>query len=382
MIVRNFDNEINIIKQIEFLLNTERNYTHSTKDKINILFLRYIMACLNITEINFEYLHINSFTQGRYVKDENTIYLNPKEMKNKNFIKPLTTISHELRHLYQEKSKVPFKKIDIFKKSTYPVNYFNSNTCFLLDLKKIDLYNYYYSSQIEKDARDYSINSLINLCKIIIQDCDKNSFAYTWANNGLKKLQKEKKIEEKKYNYSFNHVKKTYIQLSEIIKYKILGILRIYEYNILQKNDFSLNLAKKNDIKSFLYIYCDDEIVHKIINYCFQSTDIETLFMCLNHPNTKISATQFKECIDFIKMNTAYDNTTIKYNLNIWEKFFLDTYFIDNNLNTNKFVLSKNNLTKFTKMKKLKSFKITFDTNNLLKINNKTKTIENYFEKQ
>ncbi len=360
MIIKKEGNTVGLIRQIENILNTEKYRDLSTKQKICMLYLKYTMLCLDINEINLEYLNETSLTYGSYVKDQNLIYINPKEIKNKSSISALTTISHELRHCFQNKQMKPFKEFNVFKKSSYPIEVFDSYLNFILSVKKIDLYKYYYSSRLEKDARDYSIKSVKFLYNVMFLECKKGTFAHKWAKKELKRIQKLEKKEEKKYNKSYDHVEKTYRQLTHIVKHQILSLIKINSYNITEKKNSDLNNYIKKHFENYLYVYCDDEITNKIIEYCIQVDDVETLFMCLNHPYTRITEKQFKECVNYLQKNSFFHEQDIVSFLVNWKKEFLAEYFnkndemIDNSISLDNIF---ENCKKFVKKKNLKHFK-------------------------
>ncbi len=382
MIIKKEGNTVEIIKEIENILNTEKYNSLSTKQKINMLYLKYTMLCLDIKEINFEFLNESSHTYGSYLKDENLIYINPKEVKRKSAISSLTTISHELRHCYQNKQK-PFKELNIHKKSSYPIELFDSYLHFILNVKNIDLYKYYYSSKLEKDARDYSIKSVKFLYNVIFLECKNGTFAHKWAKKELKRIQKLEKKEEKKYNRAYKHVEKTYRQLTNIVKHHVLNLIKINLYNITEKKNSDLTRYIKKYFENYLYVYCDDEITNKIIEYCIQVDDVETLYMCLNHPYTKITEKQFDKCINFIKKSTFCNTKDIARSLYNWKKEFIETYFYQSNKDTTT-PYSINgvfeNCKKFVKKKTLKNYKI-LHYKDIKNINSYKNTLYKTYEK-
>ena len=383
MIIKKEGNTVGLIRQIENILNTEKYRDLSTKQKICMLYLKYTMLCLDINEINLEYLNETSLTYGSYVKDQNLIYINPKEIKNKSSISALTTISHELRHCFQNKQMKPFKEFNVFKKSSYPIEVFDSYLNFILSVKKIDLYKYYYSSRLEKDARDYSIKSVKFLYNVMFLECKKGTFAHKWAKKELKRIQKLEKKEEKKYNKSYDHVEKTYRQLTHIVKHQILSLIKINSYNITEKKNSDLNNYIKKHFENYLYVYCDDEITNKIIEYCIQVDDVETLYMCLNHPYTKITEKQFDKCINFIKKSTFCNTKDIARSLYNWKKKFIETYFYQSNKDTTTPYSIDGvfeNCKKFVKKKTLKNYKI-LHYKDIKNINSYKNTLYKTYEK-
>ncbi len=380
MIIKKEGSTADLIKNIETILNTQDYKKISTKEKINMLFLKYTLLKLNIDEINYELLNENSKALGVYLKDKNQISVNPSEIRNKSLIGSLTTIAHELRHCYQNNQNKPFKEFNVCKKSAYPIELFDSYLNYILDVKKIELYKYYYSSRLEKDARDYSLKSVKFFFNVIYCDCKKGTFANKLAKKELKRISKLEKIEERKYNKAYNHVEKTYKQLSNIVKYQIFNLININLYNASEKKNNDLNKYVKKHLESFLYVYCNDEITEKILNYCFQVNDLDTLFMCLNHPYTKISKMQFEKCLSFIFKNTDFTEKDVASSLVNWNMEFLRNYF-SKNVTTSDTNLTLDeifeNSKKFVKKKKISNCRIfqIFKNKNLIIKNNKIKSI-------
>ena len=377
MIINANETQMTFIEEIGNILNKEKKINSKITKKLNYLFFKYSMVSLNIKEIEVEYEKKNKNILGAYFLDKNKIMLNLNAINKSYPIDAFTTISHELRHCYKTNEKDIKKDFDVYNKSGYPLDNFNSFLFSILDIKHINLRNYYYTSKKERDARDFSIENVRFFCNMLFLTNEKNTLAHKWAKNSLKKIEKFKKKEEKKYNRALKHVQQTYKTLTINVKNKINKLLNINEFNVNIKNKNDLTPFVNKHIKNYLDVYCDNEIVRRILSYCIDIKDIETLLVCLNHPSSNINISMFENCLKFVLKNSTLTDAEIIERLSNWDKDVLSYYLTRDDIKINRKEIKQTNQTKntvydcsnkLTKKKNLKNFKtMAKETNNFEK---------------
>lgn len=287
------------------------------KDLCN-LFVEYFMSDLNINKAEFEYDKLDKGVSSQVSETSGIITLSTRMFIPTKQLDLLTSIGHELYHIYQNKNTKRNKTTNQDIKQMYPLQ-----KCTLdayqeyFEKKTIDTNAYYHTAQNEKQARDFANKSIVELLQEIKLNKNSSRKVVKWCTRKIRKMQKLIKKEEKLYNKNLVKVASTCGKLKDIIYEKVDNAIKTSQIKYE-----TLNTVVGNDrmFEKYLYYYCDNLLTSKIINFAVKANDIQTLLMCINHPNTEIKEQ------DFFKMLSVYsplekvkDTFTLSEKLNNWD---------------------------------------------------------------
>ena len=210
-----------ILDSIVTSLNNSGFLFVSLNQNIYNLFADYFMSKLNINNAQIEYVKLDKGEMAKLSESGNIISISTTMFKQKHHTDLLTSIAHELRHVYQKNNPRRTKMIDLPVPPMYPLRKCTSD-CLQEDFRgEVDTLSYYLTSITEKDARDYSHIELQNLLKEIKFHKKASKKTKNWADEQLKNIYKIIQKEEKLYSKALNHVYETFVIFKEIMPKKI-----------------------------------------------------------------------------------------------------------------------------------------------------------------
>lgn len=200
----------------------------------------------------------DDFTADVYgTSNTHTISLNSKLIDVCEIPNLIVTIFHEARHIYQFKTTK--NKIDKYVEPCMPV-YFCTDSIMYLSGRDLNLnyYDVYYTSWIEKDARDTSINRAKELCGYLYYNIKhENSKQFFGAVcRSLKKMQEDEKV-----NYANSMFGLTYNK--QAIKTHATKEIEQEIEKFKNENGRNCDYIFQK-IYAMTIIYCDEEIKQKI----------------------------------------------------------------------------------------------------------------------
>lgn len=299
---------------------------------INYIF-KLAVGYYNLDKISYKYSKLKDNQFGSFSTKTNSIELNKNLLsKNSDIAKITVTIFHETRHFFQ--SKHYHFEIDSQIIPQMPVFYCPS-TVFLIDKEalSIDPFDVYYTSFLEKDARDYALKNakkVFNYLYNNVKDSTAKKSFLTYLNSLEYREKKEQETYvNSMYNLTFN---------KQIIKEKVTKEI---DKAIKMFNDNPLTNFSQM-IRSFcgnIILYCDENIKNKIklafkpyvsnpkilpyyavlFNYLLWNTskkDIDELFAIVYKNNIELDTIlEVMTYFDKDDLKKRYDNFIKEYGL-------------------------------------------------------------------
>ena len=339
MVVTSCKNKFIILDELKSLLSM-RKYDI---ERLISLFSEYCLCDLNLDESQIEFLKKGNF-YGSYSASAGIVRLNMKKNMS-SLYELLNTIAHEHKHKKQDVNKEKrFKFPTKGLSSNFPLKNMNAliYTLMLYD-EEIDLSSLEFTSDSEKDAREYAIiliDKLINDLSFL-EACDNNTNKYfsKFIKYLAVKNQAMKEKEEKYYNIRLGKGKTAYFRVSDRLGYYIKNLFS----SIKNKPDYKEGLAiyeyyqnfgsVARIIDAYLSLYSNEKITNYIFSEAEKIADYATIMVCLNHENTNISNVQILKELIFLNNGKEVEYNVVQNQLYSYkDKVVENLYNAYNNL--------------------------------------------------
>lgn len=345
--------ELNIIlDNIVTKLNSSGLFFASLNEELYTLVIEYFMKKLELQNSRVEYPKLDKGELAKISETGNIISVSKSMLSNRNQMNLTTSIAHELKHLHQKKTPKRYKTTDMPVTNLYPIKKCTLDS-YQEDFRgEINTHDYYITSFSEKDARDYANTQTIKLLENI--KLHKNCTAKTekWADKQISILSKNMQKEDEEFAQCLEGVLRTCTKLEHIIPSKIDLALSQMETKYATLNTV---IGNSRTFDKYLYFYCNDDITKKIFDFALKTKDMDSIVMCVNHPNTKISEQNFLDMLSIYSPNNKIKDTyTLSQLLDNWTTSEINRLC---NIYNKKFEQTKN--TKKTKIAQLRKYKDT-----------------------
>lgn len=289
--------------------------SNEKKKEIAFLFFEYCAKKLDLKNIEMNFISSLKYESGS--TRNNKIAINENGIRFKSIIDLLNTVAHEIKHCKQNLQGNNKKKLNTWEKNIYPFKSCKGNVAYTY-FNEINGFYYYLTSVREKDARDYANNVTASFFNDLKQFTNKNVFLSHKINKYLQKIQNYIKNENKTYGIAFNYVKNSYKMLPEIITKKIDQKIELY-YLYYENNQFDKCNSASMILNQLITFYCNDEITDKIIDFSISTKNMETFYVCLNHPKINITNNRFNRIVDFLFNSNSVSEEEFLSKLENWD---------------------------------------------------------------
>lgn len=293
---------------------------------------------LNLYNCYIEFEKLESNTYGE--TEQNTITINTRHITPKKLNKVINTIFHEVWHLYQAKYQYNTKQVDFCISPKLPIKYCNG-FIYLVNEENSNLNPYflYFTSQNEKDARDFANKNTLQILQSI-KSYGKN---VRFIEKQISQQQNITETENRQYFYRLGQLKIQEKNIPTSIHKLVDYIISITDKHFeILNNSYSTETQKENSrliVNSFcgkitapLLVYADKDITDKLISAALRYKSFDSLCTVLNSFYTKISNQQLNLFFDFCKQNKI-QYFEIADKLSIWNKTHLKEMYIKHQTN-------------------------------------------------
>ncbi len=288
------------------------------EEKLCYIFSKYCLYDLGLDDVEISFSRDRKNRYGSIYK--NHVEINSKYLKS-DLPLALNTIAHEIRHKYQALQK-NYKKLDFYTQNYFPIYNFSNQIYSIIYDENGYLFHAYYTSQTEKDARDYASKTLeYFLTEIYLRS---SGFAKSWARTALIRCEENEKKENQMYE---TELKALFQNANNIQNYAKYLIEKIAKYSTgedtLPDNHIEnyLKMCKKRDgsyssaYKELLNYYSSPEIRDLLLKKSFLLKDFSTITMLLNHPNVYFTEDEILKCLAILTKRNSLNFDTAKKNL-------------------------------------------------------------------
>ncbi|MBQ3494277.1 MAG: hypothetical protein IJA69_02570 [Clostridia bacterium] len=272
----------------------------------------------------------------------NVVKINQDCLNQENFVELVKTIYHELRHFYQDKTKMfGIKKLRLKVPEKYPTN-IATYSIFMLDDISSKMFNLfdksyaiYYTSKNEKDARDYANHKIKQLFVEIFKQ------AKLPAKQNLKVFAQQVVDIEKRENFAYEGFfeKLGYLDVFDKMfcknfVYRLTDELKDAVVMLCdptlsaEKRQVLLNVRNNYStyVSAILNVYCSNEMKKQIIDAAIFAKDTKALEFLFNAYSVEITEQDFGRFITYCNKNNI-DFEQTKTRLDNWDKQDLDAIY-------------------------------------------------------